>query len=103
MSDNQIVVAVEIDNRDYRSDPILEIFKKDANIAFYADVDKEWWYITLSVFLAGAFHYAHTIKEDPSTVRFHLYMAHIPSVLTERKAKEQGVWYDVLEEMGMYQ
>lgn len=134
MSDNKIVVAVEIKDRSYRSDPILEIFKKDPNIAFYADGDNEWWYITLSadsfkewvqsdlggestpintttsdmvfgnrVFLAGSFHYAHLNEEDRAIVKFHLYMAHIPNVLTERKAKEKGVWYDVLEEMGMYQ
>jgi hypothetical protein len=133
MTDNRIVVAVELSNRDYRSDPVLEIFKKDPNISFYSDGHHEWWYITLAektfkewvekdlggentpintttadmvlgnrIFLAGSFHYAHTTNEETPAVCFHIYMAHTPAVLSEKEAKQKGIWYDVLESMGMY-
>jgi hypothetical protein len=118
---NSIVIAAEIPNDyDTKNRSVLDIFKTDPSIGFYADGGYQWWYIT-----AGESVFAEWIKKELGggmdtevstlnidrlvgnrifkTSAFHyphesginFYMAVSDLVFTEREARSEGCWYEV--------
>ena len=117
---SSIVIAAEIPNDyDTKNRSVLDIFKTDPSIGFYADGDYQWWYIT-----AAEPSFAEWIKKELGGLEtevstldmdrlggnrifkenaFHyshegeinFYMAVSDLVFTEREARTEGCWYEV--------
>ena len=115
-----IVIAAEIRNDyDTKNRSVLDIFKTDPSIGFYADGDYQWWYLTTTepIFaewikneLGGMSTEVSTLNTDrlvgnrifktnafryPHESGINLYMAVSDLVFTEREARSEGCWYEV--------